>query len=117
MHAQQHSDAAIWLAIIASLIITALLFSILRWLDEKIRGKPHQEIPPDVVAESLKVVGTPMQLPGGRWGHYETKLVECAPPVGPSDNIHVPMDAKHRASCKRCQDEYKRGARMPHATN
>lgn len=112
-----HTDTAVWLAIGGALILSWFAFAILRWLDAKMFAKPQPQIEPDLIAESLRIVETPIALPGGRWGRYETKLVECAPPVGPSDNIHVPMDAKHRASCKRCQQEYERGARVPHAAN
>src|SRR6185437_1054157 len=103
-----HSTGEIVLGVIGAGILWWFMFAVIRAFE----GKKPEEIQPDLVAESLRVVSTPMQLPGGRWGVYKTELVECAAPMAPNDTEpHFPTDKNHRAVCKRCQQEYARCAR------
>lgn len=99
-----HSTGEIILGGIAALILGTFIYAVLQVIDRIFRGKPQQEMQPDLIAESLRVVSTPMQLPGGRWGHYETKLVECAPPMASNNlEVHDVRDPAHNPkTCKTC---------------
>jgi hypothetical protein len=101
MHSHQWSQGELILGAIAGAIIWAFLFAILRAFERK---KPEQ-IEPDILAESLRVVSTPVELPGGRWGKYETRLVECEPPMAPNSlDVHDTTDPRHDArTCKHCR--------------
>lgn len=60
---------------------------------------------PDQISEALRVVSAPMPLPGGRWGMYETKLVECPAPMQATELIvHNKQDPRHVAQCPECRD-------------
>ena len=63
---------------------------------------------PDQLADALRVVSSPMPLPGGRWGMYETKLVECPAPMQQSELIvHNRADKAHLAVCSECREGIK----------
>ncbi len=64
-----------------------------------------------------KLLETPVPTSDPKmWVRYK-----CEPELCPAPQalIHVPSDAAHRATCARCQEEWKRSGRraMPHATN
>lgn len=116
MHnAHQWSTGELLLGGISALVVWLFLYAIIKAFE----GKKPEEIPPDMVAESLRVVGTPMPLPGGRWGFYETTLKECAAPLPANHGEpHIPQDPQHRATCQRCQREYGQSKRgIPHVIN
>lgn len=95
---------------IVALALIALWWAALRQLEAWLaRHEAEPELPPpppaDSLADALRVVGAPFQLPGGRWARYETELVECDPPIGANVlDVHDVSDPAHDArTCRHCR--------------
>ena len=97
---------AVWVLVIAP---------ICRGLQRLIFGPQVQPIPDREAARKLLETPVPSSDPK-LWVRYKLDP-EFVP--APAALIHVPSDAEHRATCARCQEEWKRSGRraMPHATN
>lgn len=117
MRAQAHqwSNGELVLGAIACAVVWLFLYAILRAFERK---KP-EEMQADIVAESLRVVSTPMQLPGGRWGMYKTELVECAAPMKQGELVvHDKSNPSHVANCAECREGRKfRGSGVSFRSN
>jgi hypothetical protein len=97
---------ALWVLVIAP---------ICRAFQRMISGPQVQSIPDRDAARKLLETPVPSSDPK-LWVRYKLEP-EFVP--APQALIHVPSDAEHRATCARCQEEWKRSGRraMPHATN
>lgn len=91
------------------------VWCIFRWIDGLISTQEPQPIPDREAARKLLETPVPSSDPK-LWVRYKLEP-EFVP--APQALIHVPSDAEHRATCARCQEEWKRSGRraMPHATN
>lgn len=97
---------AIWVLVIAPICSA---------LQRLVFGAAVQPIPDREAARKLLETPVPTSDPK-LWTKYECTPVLCP---APQNLVHVPSDAEHRATCARCQEEWKRSGRraMPHATN
>lgn len=97
---------AIWVLIIAP---------VCRGIERAIFGAKQDAVPDREAARKLLETPVPTSDPK-LFMRYKMEP-EFVP--APQALVHVPSDTEHRATCARCQEEWKRSGRrqMPHATN
>ena len=100
-----HSDGETLGAIIAGSVVLLFLYAVVKAFNWIFSPSKAEEPQPDIVGEALRVVSTPMQLPGGRFGFYETTLKECPAPITQGELIvHDRTNPQHVANCLECRD-------------
>lgn len=112
-----HTDSDVLGVAIAGGLMVIFVMALVRWVAGLFQRNPEPIIDVDT-PHFEHVKAAKKQLPDGSWVGAKIEWEPCAPPLAPNDTEpHFPADREHRKSCARCQQEYARAIRMPHASN
>lgn len=116
MHVNQEQVAAIIVLLCIGLLLW-FLWGVFRALDRWIHGARVEPMPDLEAAKRL--LEAPRQVMGtNEWVRTRCETEVCEGPRGPQQfEVHVPSDVAHRKTCRRCQEEHRRGAAIPHPSN